>query len=131
MRSGDLGPLLEDRDVVIFERFGVGALQPVDIGKDIVAQDLPVEFLLADFPAEFLAVLKVLGEVGAVNEHLLRHAAADHAGAADPMRFRQRHLGAMRGGHAAGAHAARSPADGEEIVIVFAICHCRRAPAFE
>ncbi len=119
VRTRNLGPFLEDRDIMAFERVGIGPFEPVHIGQHVVAQDLPVELALADFPAEFLAVFQILGEMGTVDEHLLRHAAANDAGAADPVFFRDRHFRAMRCRNTAGPNAPRPSADGEKVVIVF------------
>ena len=119
VRAGDLGAFLEDRDVVIFERVGIGPFDPGHIVEHIVAQGLPVELALADLPAEPLAIFQILGEMRAVDEHLLGHTAPDDAGSPDPVLFCDRDLGTVRGGHAAGAHAPRSGTDGEEVVIVF------------
>ena len=61
----------------------IDAAQPLDVAGDIVAQGRPVEAHALGHPAEADRVLERLGEMGGVDEELLRHAAADDAGAAD------------------------------------------------
>ncbi len=120
MRAGDLGAFLEDRHLVAFERVGIGALDPLDILQHIVAQRDPVEGRILGRPAEIARVLQVFGEMRAVDEHLLGHATADDAGPADAVFLGHGHLRAVRGRHAAGAHSARTGADGEKVEIVLA-----------
>src|SRR5690606_16946491 len=86
--------------------------------EHVVAQGLPVEGAVLRGPAERARILQVLGKLRAVDQHLLGHAAADHAGAADAVLLRHRHPRTMRRGHARGTHAAGARADGEEVVIV-------------
>ena len=81
--TGQRRALVEDRHVVVGERVGVGALEPADLGQHIVAQHRPVEALGRHVPAEHRGIVEVLGEMRAVDEQLLGHAAADDAGAAD------------------------------------------------
>jgi hypothetical protein len=119
MRAGDDGALVDDLDAVVLQRLGIGAVDPVDLLQHVVAQRLPVErALIGHLPAETLGVLQVLGEMRAVDQQLLGHAATDHAGAADAIFLRHRHPGAVRRGNAAGARATRPCADDEEVVIV-------------
>ena len=66
-------------------------------------------------PAEAGGVLDVVADVRADHEQLFRHAAADHAGAAHPVLFGDHDPGAVAGGDAGGANAARTTADDEEI----------------
>src|SRR5262249_26507739 len=60
-------------------------------------------------------ILELVGKARRVDEELLRHAAADHAGPADAIFLGDRHLGAVRGGDARRAHPARARADDEEV----------------
>ena len=83
-----LGPVTvarcgEDLDLVAVEDVGVDALEPLDLGEHVVAQGRPVELAARRPSSRSGRVLQILGEMGAVDEQLLRHAAADHAGAAD------------------------------------------------
>ena len=80
----------------------------VDLGEHIVAQHRPVEIAVADVPAEAARVLQILGEMRAVDEQLLGHAAADDAGAADAILLGDRDPRAMRGRNPRGANPARS-----------------------
>ncbi len=119
VRAGKRSALVEDLDVMIFERIGIDPVEPVDIAQHHVAQRNPVERRLLYMPSELLGVLEVLGKVRTVDEHFLGHAATDHAGAADPELLRHGDPGAMSGRDPAGAHSARSGADGEQVVVVF------------
>ena len=91
-----LRALVEDRDIVVGQCVGVGALDPGHFGEHIVAQHRPVEALGRDVPAEHRGIVQVLGKMGAVDEQLLGHAAADDAGPADPILLGHRDPGAMR-----------------------------------
>ena len=62
-------------------------------------------------------ILKFIGEAARVDHELLRHAAPDDAGAADPVLLRQHHLGARTGRDPGRAYAARPASDDEEINI--------------
>ena len=75
-------------------------------------------FAHAQSASKRLRILQILGEMGAVDEHLLGHAAADHAGAADPVFLGHRHARAVRRRYPARAHPARTGTDGDEVVIV-------------
>ena len=72
-----------------------------------------------DGPAKAGGVLDLLMDMRAEHEQLFRHAAADHAGAAHPVLFGDHDLGAMAGGDARGANAARAASDDEEIDVEF------------
>ena len=98
---------------------GVGRLQPRDLLVLVRNQRRPVERGLRNGPAETCGVLDLLVDMRADHEQFLRHAAADHAGAAHPVLFGDHDLGAMAGGDAGGAHAARSATDDEEIDVEF------------
>ena len=66
-------------------------------------------------PAEAGGVLDLVMDVRADHEQLFRHAAADHAGAAHPVFFGDHDPGAVAGGDAGGANAARTATDDEQI----------------
>ena len=71
-------------------------------------------------PAETLGVLEVVAEPAGVDEQLLRHAAADDAGAAEPILLGDPDPGAVLGGHARRPNAARAAADHEKVEVEFA-----------
>ena len=133
--AGDGRALVEDSDVVVRQRLAVEPFQPGDVVLHQIAQPLPVEALGRDVPPELACVFKILGEMRAVDQHLLGHAAPDHAGAADPVFLGHRHPCAVRGSHAAGTHAARAGADGEKVKVEFfgharsSSCRWKRAMA--
>ena len=118
MRPDQLRPLLDHGDLVVGQRLAINALEPGDLAQHAVAQGNPVEAGFPDRPTEFLRVLQILGEMRAVNQQLLGHAAADDAGAANAKLLRHRHLRAVRRGDARRANPARACADDEEIVVV-------------
>src|SRR3546814_18708482 len=76
--------------------------------EDIVAQGRPVELAVGHLPAETAGIGDILGEMGAVDEQFLGHAAANDAGAANIVLFGDRHPGAVGGGNARGTPAART-----------------------
>ncbi len=120
VRPLDGRALAEDSDLVVVERLRVEPLEPVDIGEHMVAQHRPVEGEVRHIPAEAARVLDVLGEMRAIDEHLLGDAAADHAGAADPIFLRDRHPRAIAGRDPRRAHAARTRTDHEQVEIIVA-----------
>ena len=96
----------------------VEAGEPGDLLVLVGDQRRPVEAGLRHGPAVAGGVGEMLGELRGVDEELLRHAAADDAGAAEAVFFRDRHALAERSRDARGAHAARPAADDEEIIVV-------------
>ena len=74
-------------------------------------------------PAEARGVLEFAVETRGIDQKLLRHAAADHAGAAEPVFLGDHHPRAVPRGDARGAHAARAAADDKQIDVV--IGHAR------
>ena len=95
----------------------IGLVEAVDLLVLVGDKGWPVEGDLLRRPAEAHGILEFLGEFRGVDEELLRHAAADDAGAADAEFLRYGHLRAMARGDAGGAHAARACTDDEEIVV--------------
>ncbi len=118
VRAGDGGAFVDDLDPVAVERVGVGTVEPVDLRQDIVAQHRPVEIAFGHVPAKAARVVQILGEMRAIDEQLLGHAAADDAGAADAIFLGNRDLRAVGGGNAGGADAAGACTDDEEVVVV-------------
>ncbi len=118
VRAGDGGALLDDLDLVAFERLAIEPVEPVDLGEHVVAQRLPVEHAVFGGPPKGLRILQVLGKVRAVDEQFLGHAATDHAGAADAVFLGHGDARAVRRRNPAGAHPARARADGEKVVVV-------------
>ncbi len=55
---------------------------------------------------------------GSIDQQLLGHTAADHAGAPDSIAFHDGHLGAIRSGPFGGCKAAGSSPDHEQIEVV-------------
>jgi hypothetical protein len=65
------------------EQAQIDRVQPVDFLVHVVAQRRPGMSGRGNGPAEARGVLEFVRELGAVHQQLLRHTAADHAGAAD------------------------------------------------
>ena len=117
--TGDDGALVDDLDAVAFQRLLIGAVQAIDFGQDIVAQGRPGEFAFArHLPAEAARVLQILGEMRTVDEQLLRHTAANDAGAADAIFLGHRHARAMRRRHARGTRAPGPCANDEQVIVI-------------
>ena len=74
-------------------------------------------------PAKAGSVFELGAETRRIDQKLFRHAAADDAGAADAILFREHHARAMERGDARGAHATRATAYDEQIDVV--IGHAR------
>ena len=129
VRSRQLCPLMENRHIVICERLGVRALDTADLGEHVVAEHRPVEPLLRNVPTEHRGILDILGEVRAVDEQFLGHAAADHAGAANLVLLGDRHASAISRSDARRAHAARAGADHEQVKIRHSISPMTRISA--
>ncbi len=117
MRVEQFGVAVVQRDVMARQRRLVDAVQPVDLGQDIVAQRRPVEAPVAERPAEAARVDQVLGEVTAIDQQLLRHAAADDAGTADAVLLGDGDARAVARRDPRGADPARAGADDEEVVV--------------
>ncbi len=115
VRAFQHGAALQDGDARLIERRDIGRLEARDLLVLVGDQRRPVEHRMMHRPAEAGRVLELMGEAGRVDQELLRHAAADHAGAADAVFLRDHDLRAMTGRDAGGAHAAGAGADDEEI----------------
>jgi hypothetical protein len=76
---------LEQIDPGIAQELDIDPVEAIDFGVLVGDQSRPVEARRPDRPAEAAGILEVLGKVGAVDQELLRDAAADDAGAADPI----------------------------------------------
>ena len=112
---GEHGAGLHDFRAGFLHVGGIGRLQPRDFLVLVGNQRPPVEARARHGPAEAGGILHLLAEMRAEHEQLLRHAAADHAGAAHPVLFRDHHAGAVVGRDPGGAHAARSPSDDKQV----------------
>ncbi len=117
MRIDELGTRLQDLGIGAGKPLLVEPFQPRDLAVLGGNQLLPVERAFADRPAEAGCILEMFVELRSVDEELLRHAAADHAGAAVAVFLGDRHLLAERGCDARAAHAPRTAADDEEVVV--------------
>ena len=106
----------DELDAGLLEHADVDAVQAVDLAIARRDQGAPVELRL-DLPAIAARRLEVLGEHGAVVHQLLRHAAADHAGAADPVVLADRDPGPIARGPAGAGHAAGTAADHDQIEV--------------
>src|SRR4029077_17441646 len=65
------------------------------------------------------------------HEQLLRHAAADHAGATHPVFFGDHDASAVTGGDAGGANPARTSSDHKQVDVEFSHGHPARIPIFD
>ena len=114
----DHGAAFRDRDLRAFQVCGVGRLEPRDLAVLVGDQRFPVERGLAHRPAVAGRILELVGKARGIHQQLLRHAAADHAGAADAIFLRHHHARAMAGRDPRRAHAAGSGTDDEQIDVV-------------
>ena len=109
------GAALHQRNLVALERRGIRRFQPCDFQVFVGDQRRPTERRLLDVPAVTGRVFKFVAEARSVDQKLLRHAAADHAGAADAEFLRDHHACTVGRSDARGAHAARTRSDNEQI----------------
>ncbi len=92
----------------LFEDRVVDAFEAGDLLVLVGDQRRPVERRLGDRPAIARGVRDLVVDMGGIDQELLGHAAADHAGAAHAVLFGDHHLGAMVARDAGGAYAASS-----------------------
>ena len=116
MRPLDDGALLANLDFGSFQPLAIEAGQAGHLVRHGIAQRRPVKDRgLRQGPAETGGILEIIGEAAGIDEELLGHAAADHAGAADAVLLRDHDPGAVAGGDARRARAARACPDDEQI----------------
>src|SRR5262245_52382912 len=118
MWAGKRGAGQETIDATLPQGPRINAVQAIDLAPHIVEQDRPVEAQSLVSPSEATRIGEIPTVTAAIDEELLRHAAADHAGAADAVFLGDADAGAERRGEARRAHPARARADDEEIVVV-------------
>ena len=122
------GAALHNRDLRPLQVGRIGRLEPRDLAVLVGDQRRPVEDRLRQRPAVAGGVLELVGKARGIDQKLLRHAAADHAGAADPIFLGHHDARAMARRDPRGPHAAGAGADDEKIDIV--VSHTRPfAPA--
>ncbi len=118
VRVLQLGPAGAGAHPGLVQQALIARLEPAGLGVLRRGQTGEVEHRLAQLPAIGRGIGKGLRELRAVHEDLLRHAAAQHAGAAEPVGFADRDPGALGRRVAAGRHAAGAGADGDQVEIV-------------
>jgi hypothetical protein len=120
-------------DFVAFKRGDIGRFQPIDFAILIGDQGRPTECrLLRHGPAETGRVLELVAEARGIDQQLLRHAATDHAGAADAEFLGHHHPGAIARRDARRANATGASSDDEQIDlrrIGDIVCHLLQSPA--
>src|SRR3546814_17054290 len=85
MRPGDCRPLEDDLDIVTFERFGKGLVEPIALAEHLVTNHRAVQITIGPDPAETPGNVQVLGARPAAEERILGHAAQAQRGAADTL----------------------------------------------
>ena len=127
----DPRPLRDQPDAGALQHAEIDAVEPGDLLVAVLQQLPEVEARLADVPAIAGRRLERLGEVRRVVHQLLGHAAADHAGAADPAALGQGDARTEGGGAAGAGNAARAAADDEQIDVGHFFIRCRPCLADE
>jgi hypothetical protein len=125
MGAGEFGAGSDDLGAGVLQPVTVKPLQAVDFTILVCDQRRPVERSLSDGPAKAARIFEMLGELRGVDKQLFGNAAADHAGAAEPVLLRNGDFLAQAGRQARRAHPARAAADHKQVVVILA--HCRRS----
>ena len=112
------GPAFCNLDAGLVEQPAIGRFKPIDLAVFVGNQGFPIERIMRHGPAEAGGVLEFAAKARCVDQQLLRHAAADHAGAAEAILLRQHDPGAVPRGNPCGAHPARAAPDDEKIDVV-------------
>ena len=123
MRIGEHGAIAQQLDAGLRQARFIDAFEPRDLAIAVDLQCGPVQARVAiatDLPAVGRCLVEFLHEARGIDHQLLRHATADHAGAAHAVCFGQRDARAVAGGDARRAHTARAAADDEEIDLTHA-----------
>src|SRR5262245_6225656 len=94
VRTGERGAGQVTRDATLLQSPGVNAVQAIDLPPYVVDQHRPVEAQRLARPAETARVGEIAAVVAAIDKQLLRHAATDHAGAADAVLLGDADVGA-------------------------------------
>ena len=109
---------LDDLDAAVPQHVDVDLLEPVELlvfGGD---QGRPIEGRWRHVPAEARRIGEGVRELRPVDQQLFRHAAAQHAGAADPALFDNRDPGAIAAGAAGAGDAAGAGTDRDHVEII-------------
>src|SRR5262249_16690178 len=88
-------------------------------------QRLPVERRMRHRPAKPGGIFELVVKAGGIDEKLLGHTAADHAGTAEPVFLGKHDVRPVLGGNAGSADAARSASDYEKIGVMPGHITCR------
>ena len=112
------GPAFRHFDAGLVERRAVSRFQSGDFAILVGDQRRPIERGLRHGPAEAGGILEFAAKTRRIDQELLRHAAADDAGAAEPILLGDHNARAVLGGNARSAHAARTASDNEKIDVV-------------
>src|SRR4029077_9705582 len=115
VRVDELRRALDCLDAYLGEAIGIDLREPGDLAVLFRYQRGPGKRRALDRPAVAARVLEVLGVVCRIGKELLRHAAADHAGAADAVVLGDGHPGAQVVRNAARPDTAGAGADGEQV----------------
>ena len=115
LRIFEHGAILDELHLVAFERGRIGQFKTGDFTVLIGNQRCPVERRLAHRPSVAGGILEFVRKSGRIDQQLLRHAAADDAGAADAEFLGDHYARAVAGRDARGAYAPGPGADDEQV----------------
>ena len=118
VRAEDARMAFQQADAAVDQQIAVDAVEALDFTVLVGDQRGPVEIRLTQVPAETGGLLEVLGEVGAIDQQLLRHAADIDAGAAQVAALGHRHAGTETGGEACRTNAAGAGTDHEQVEVM-------------
>ena len=106
VRPGNYRTLAENLHLRIAQCLAVQPFEPIDFGRNIVAQRWPVKGRTGGIPTKTLRIGQVFGKVRTINEQLLGNTATNDAGAANAILLCDCYPCAVRRSNARGTHAA-------------------------
>ena len=99
-------------------------VEAVHLGAHMGEQGAGIGFVAPEFPAVAGGIAKQVAVGGAIDEQFFGHATADDAGAAHPVAFDDRHLGAVAGSPLGSGQAAGAGPKHQQIEVFVHGAHC-------
>ena len=120
---GEASPAAHQLHAGFLQKPDVQLVEPIHLGAHTLQQLSAVVGDIPHAPAVAGGVMEVVAHGRAVHHQFFGHAAANHAGAAHPIPFHNRHPGAITGGALGGGEATGAGADHHQVEM---LTHARR-----